>query len=222
MLNSTDAMRKAVKRQGGGDLYRNIDDVTGVIDCVQTFDDLVDGSIYYLFNDYYGAVVKYKTRTQAEDRVLEEQHSLALVNHAGGNSHVHRNIKFKDENNKDIAEFDRILVVHKGGEDVPRSVVYVLESATSPQVKDAKILLDKVGLFKLHAPSSPHFRSVETVIPVLGGKIWSDEVIQECKSRNETRVLQGMSPILRIQPSGKDFKVIREFSTFARTVLKRL
>ena len=215
-------MRKSVKPLGGGFLYRNIDDVTGVVKCVQEFEDLEDGSIYYLYNDYYSSNVKYKTRTQAEDRVLEEKHSMALVNHAGGNSHVHRNIKFKDENGKDIAEIDRIVVVHKGGEDVPNSVAYVLESATSPQVKDAKILLDKVDFFNIHAPSLPHFRSVGSVVPVLGGKIWSDEVIQECKARNETLVSRGMSPILRIQPSGKDFKVIRGFSTFARTILKRL
>ena len=215
-------MRKAVKPLGGGVLYRDIDVATGVIECVQDFEDLEDGSIYYLLNDYYDTIRSHITHTQVEHSVLEKKLSMALVNHAGGNSHVHRNIKFKGENGKDIAEIDRIVVVHKGGEDEPHSVVYVLESATSPQVKDAKILLDKVEVFKFHAPSSPHFRSVGSVIPVLGGKIWSDEVIQECKARNETLVLRGMSPMLRIQPSGNDFKVIRGFSTFARTILKRL
>ena len=212
-------MRKSVKPLGGGVLYRDIDDVTRVIECVQDFEDLEDGSIYYLFNCHYDTVRSHITHTQVEHRVLEEKLSMALLNHAGGNSYVHRNIKFKDENGFEI---DGIVVIHKGGEDEPHSVAYVLESATSPQVKDAKILLDNVKVFKFHALSSPHFRSVGSVIPVLGGKIWSDEVIQECKARNETLVLRGMSPMLRIQPSGNDFKVIRGFSTFARTLLKRL
>ncbi len=106
---------------------------------------------------------------------------------------------------------------------MPDSVANVLECAQSPQVKDVEILLDKVELFKLEVvPSSSHFRSVGTVVPVLGGRMWSEEVVQECKAKSAARVSQGMSPILRMQPSGKDLKVIREFSTFARTLLKRL
>ena len=220
--NSTDAMRKSVKNQGGGDLYRDVDSVTGVMDCVQSFDDLVDGSVYYLANGYYDAILSNRTRAQVEDRVLEEQLSSALVEYLGGIAHVHRGIKVKDEQGKDKAEFDRI-VVHEGGEDMPDSVANVLECALSPQVKDVEILLDKVELFKLEVvPSSSHFRSVGTVVPVLGGRMWSEEVVRECKTKSEARVSRGMSPILRMQPSGKDFKVIREFSTFARTFLKRL
>jgi hypothetical protein len=220
--NSTDAMRKSVKNQGGGDLYRDVDSVTGVMDCVQSFDDLVDGSVYYLANGYYDAVLSNRTRAQVEDRVLEEQVSSALVEDLGGIAQVYRGLKAKDEQGKDKAEFDRI-VVPKGGDGVPDSVANVLECALSPQVKDVQILLDKVELFKLEVvPSSSDFRSVVTVVPVLGGRMWSEEVIQECKATNVSRVVKGMRPILRIQPSGKDFQVIREFSTFARTVLKRL
>lgn len=220
--NSTDAMRKSVKNQGGGDLYRDVDSVTGVMDCVQSFDDLVDGSVYYLANCYYDAVLSDRTRAQVEERVLEEQLSSALVEYHGGIAHVHRNIKVTDKDGKDKAEFDRV-VVHEGGEGVPDSVANVLEYAQSPQVKDVEILLDKVELFKLEVvPSSSHFRSVVTVVPVLGGRMWSEEVVQECKAKSAARVSQGMSPILRMQPFGKDFKVIREFSTFARTLLKRL
>ena len=215
-------MRKSVKDLKGGVLYRNIDNDRRAIDCVVEFDDLEDDAMYYLFNEHFDAVYNRKIRIQAEDRVLEEKHSLALVDYAGGNSHVHRNTIFKDENDKDKAEIDRIVVVHTGGEDVPHSVAYILESATSPQVMDVELLLDKVKVFQLHAPSLPHFRSVETIFPVLGGKLWSDETIQACKARSETCVSRGMSPILLIQPSGKDFKVIRGFSTFARTLLKRL
>ena len=220
--DSDDAMNKAVKRRGGGDLYCDVDSVTGVIDVVQTFDDLVDGSTYYLFNDYYSAVRSSKTRGQVEDRVLEEQVSSAMVNDIGEGAHVHRNVKFVDPiTKKDIAEIDR-TVIHKGGEDVSNSVAYIVECALSPQKKDVKRLVDTVGIFNQHAPSSPHFRSVVEVVPVLGGKLWSEEVIQECRKTNETRVLGGLRPILRIQPSGKDFKVIREFSSFARTLLKHL
>lgn len=219
--NSTDAMIECVARHGGGDLYHDVDNVTGVIDCVQSFDDLVDGSVYYLVNSFYDTVVNNRTRAQVESRVLEEQLSMALVEHLGGIAHVHRNLKFMDEHSKDTIEFDRI-VIHEGADDVPDSVVNVLEFALSPQVEDVKLLLDKVEMFKLHAPFSSHFRSVGTVVPVLGGKMWSDEVIQKCQATNAARVLQGMRPILRMQPSGKGFKVIREFSTFRRAFLKHL
>ena len=192
------------------------------MDCMQSFDDLVDGSVYYLANGYYDAVLSNRTRAQVEDRVLEEQLSSASVEYLGGIAHVHRNIKVTGKDGKDKAEFDRV-VVHEGGEDMPDSVANVLECAQSPQVKDVEILLDKVELFKLEVvPSSSHFRSVVTVVPVLGGRMWSEEAIQECKSTNVSRVAKGIRPILRMQPSGKDFQVIREFSTFARTLLKRL
>ena len=192
------------------------------MDCMQSFDDLVDGSVYYLANGYYDAVLSNRTRAQVEDRVLEEQLSSASVEYLGGIAHVHRNIKVTGKDGKDKAEFDRV-VVHEGGEGVPDSVANVLECAQSPQVKDVEILLDKVELFKLEVvPSSSHFRSVVTVVPVLGGRMWSEEAIQECKSTNVSRVAKGIRPILRMQPSGKDFQVIREFSTFARTLLKRL
>ena len=203
-------MEKFVRRRGGGDLYMDVDSVTGVIDCVPTYDDLVDGSTYYIVNDYYDAVVNSKTRAQVEDRVLEEQVSSAMVNHIGKGAHVHRNVKFTDEETKqDVIELDRVVVVHEGGEDVPDSVAYVLECALSPQVKDVKLLLDKMEVFRLHTNSSSHFRSVGKIVPVLAGKMWSEEVIQECKAKSATRVSGGMDPILRIQPSGNDFKVIR-------------
>ena len=200
-------MRKSVKNQGGGDLYRDVDSVTGVIDCVETYDDLVDGSTYFIVNGYSDAVLNSRTRAQVEDRVLEEQVSLAVVKDIGKGAHVHvhRNVKFTDENGRDEAELDRV-VVHKRGEDVPDSVAYVVESALSPQVKDVQLLLDKVKLFQSRVPSSSDFCSVGTVVPVLGGRMWSEEVIQECKAKSGTS--GGMGTILRAQPSGNDFEVI--------------
>ena len=173
----------------------------------KTYDELIDGSTYCLPNGQ--AVPSARTRAQVQYRVLEHQVSLAMVNFIGRGAHVHRNVKFTDEETKkDLVELD-IIVVHEGGEDVPDSVVYVIECELSPQVKDVDLLLDKVEVFRLHAPSSLQFRSVGKIVPILAGKMWSDEVIQEFEGKNEARVLQGMEPILRIQPSGKDFKVIR-------------
>ena len=221
-MSSTDEMIQFVERHGGGVLYRDVDSVTGVIKCVQEFDDLVDDYVYYLFNDYYNDVLDNSARARVEDRVLEDQLSLALVDYLGGNAKVHRNIKFMDEKRKDFVEFDRVVVVHGGGEDVSDSVANVLECSLSPQVKDVQQLLDKVEVFKLHVPTTTQFRSVGTIVPVLGGRMWSKEVIQECRAKSEARVLRGMSPIVRMQPSGKDYKVIRGFATFARICLKRL
>ena len=75
---------------------------------VKEFEELEDGSIYYLLNSYYDAVRTHKTHVQADNRVLEEKHSMTLENHTGGNSNIHRNLKFKDDNDTDIAEIDGI------------------------------------------------------------------------------------------------------------------
>ena len=219
-LNNDAQMREFLRNNGGGMLSVFDDTVSPVTKGVQTYDALVDGSTYSFYNGYYNAVLNNKTRAQVEDRVLEEQVSSAMVNDIGKGAHVHRNVKFTDKTTKkDIVELDRI-VVHDGGEDVPDSVVYVMECALSPQVKDVNLLLDKVEAFQLHAPSSSHFHSIRTIVPVLGGRMWSQEVLQECKAKSETRVLQGMSPILRIQPSGKYFNVIPLIRT--SITLKRL
>ena len=221
-FNDDSQLREFFKENGGGMLIITDDDtVTLKAKGVRTYDALVHGSIYCLDNGHYTAVRNRKTRTQVEAKVLEEQAGLAMVNDIDEGAQVHRNVKIVDiKTKKDISELDMVVVVHEGGDDVPDLVAYVIECALSPQVKDVKLLLDKVEVFRLHAPSLPHFRSVGTIFPVLGGKMWSDEAIQECKAASETYVSRGMRPILRIQPSGKDFKVIvRGFSTFARTLL---
>ena len=201
-----------------------VDDTTSSVpELVQTYDALVDGATYSFSNEHFKAVRNRRARAQVEDRVLEEQVSLAMLSDIGEGAHVHRNLKFVDEKTKkDIAELDRVLVVHQGGENVKNSKAFVIEIALSPQPKDVKLLEVTVDKFIQHAPFSPHFRSVVEVVPVLGGKMWSEDVIQECRKTNESRVLRGLRPILRIQPSGKDFKVIREFSSLARTLLKHL
>ena len=207
-------LEKFLKSNGRGWLTIVNDTISSDAVVVQTYDDLVDGSTYYFCNGHYNAVRNSQTRAQVEDKVLEEQVSLAMVNDLGKGAHgkgahVHRNVKLVDEKTKqDIAELDRVVVVHEGGEDVPDSVAYVIECALSPQVKDVKLLLDKMEVFRLHTNSSSHFRSVGKIVPVLAGKMWSEEVIQECKAKSATRVSGGMDPILRIQPSGKDYEVI--------------
>ena len=181
------------------------DTVTPLAKGVQTYDALVDGSTYCVYNGYYNAVLNSKTRAQVEDRVLEEQVSSAVVKDIGKGAHVHvyRNVKFTDEKTKkDLAELDRVVV----DESVPVPVAYVVESAFSPQVKDVQLLLDKVELFRSRAPSSSDFRSVGTAVPVLGGRMWSEEVIQECVAKSGA--FGGMGTILRVQPSGNDFEVI--------------
>ena len=212
-LNDDAQMEKFLKNNGGGMLTIVDDTISPAAEVVQTYDALIDGSTYCFYNGYYNAVLTNKTRAQVEDRVLEAQISSAMMNDiskgAHFSAHVHRNVKFTDEKTKrDVIELDRVVVVHEGGEDVPYSVAYVVECALSPQVKDVKLLLDKVVVFQSHTPSSPHFRSVGMIVPVLGGRMWS-EVIQECKAKSKIRVMQGMGPILRIEPSGNDFKVIR-------------
>ena len=177
-LNNDAEMKDFMKENGGGMLFNDENTVGNVIDGVRTYDDIVDGSTYYMFNGYFDPVLNNRTRRLVNDRVLEDQLSSALVEHLGGTAHVHRGIKAKDEEGNDKAKFERI-VVHEGGEGLPDSVANVLECALSPQLKDLEILLDKVEIFKLDVvPSSSHFSSVETVVPVLGGKMWSEEMIQ--------------------------------------------
>ena len=202
-------MTHFINGHGGGDLCRDVDSDTFVIDSVESLDELVDGSTYYLVNFYQYAVPNSITMNNILHRVLESQVSSTLVNAIGEGAHVHRNVKFTDEQTqKVLAELNRVIV-HKGGEDVPDSEVYVMEYDLSPQIRDVNRLLDMVEVFRLHAPTSAHFRSVGKIVPVLGGKIWSEEVIRECEARSEIRALEGMGPILRIQHlSGNDFEVI--------------
>jgi hypothetical protein len=205
-LNNNDEMKDFMKENGGGMLSNDNNTVAGVIKGARTYDDIVDGSTYFMVNRYYDAVLNSRTRAQVEDRVLEEQVSSAMVNYIGKGAHVHvyRNVKFTDEKGRDIAELDRV-VVHERGEGVP-DLAFVVECALSPQVKDVKLLLNKVEVFQSRAPSSSDFRSVGPVVAVLGGRMWSEEVIQECKTKSGA--LGGMGTILRVQPSGKDFEVI--------------
>ena len=93
-------MKEFMKENGGGMLSNDENTVAGVIDGARTYDDIVDGSTYYMVNGYYDAVFNNRMRGQVEDRVLEEQVSSAMVNDInkgahGKLAHVHRNVKFK-------------------------------------------------------------------------------------------------------------------------------
>ena len=108
-LNDDAQLEKFLKSIGGGMLSildgAIVDDaVTPLIKGVQSYDALVDGSTYCVYNGYYKAVLNSRTRAQVEDRVLEEQISSAMVNDIGKGAHVpthvHRNVKLTDEETK--------------------------------------------------------------------------------------------------------------------------
>lgn len=222
-VSSNTELDKFLKKLGGGVLSTFEDRSVGMVSVEKKYDDVVDGSMYFLFDRNFDAALNLRVfRSQVEDRIVEEEVTLALVKDIGEGTHVHRNVKFMDRSTKkDIAEINNV-VIQKGVDNVSNSVAYIVEYALSPQKKDVQRLLDTLDVFKTHAHSSPHFISVMEVVPVLGGKMWSEEVVQECIAVNKTRVQQGFRPILRVHPSGNDFKVIRMFSTFASKLLKRL
>jgi hypothetical protein len=222
-LTSEKDLREFMKDLGGGCLYNGMD-LTGTKILSKRFEDISSGITYGIVGGRYGTISDKKTRSQVEDRILEHQIALAVANYVGDGAHVHRNMEIIDETTNQVVAEVNGIIIHKGGENIPHSVAHVAECAFSPQLYDIERLLEKVQKFERYAPSSSHFSTVTSFVPVLGGKNWSEEVIQKCRATNEMRALRGasVSPIWRVQPSGMDFKVVREFSTATRTLLKLL
>ena len=128
---------------------------------------------------------------------------MAVRDEVGLNSRLHENLIF--EHNGKKLEVDGI-VVHKGGKDIANSTAYVIESQITPSITRIDNLIDKVDLFRSYISTSDHFRSVTHVVPVLAGKKWNQDVIDNCARKN----------IWRVTPSGRSYKVIRAFHTLLK------
>ena len=175
-----------------------------------SYEDLKENSTYTVGGAYFVAISNELKRNQVEDKVLEFEAGTAVKNLLGSSCHLHFNVKFTNEvTKKDILELDSV-VVHAGGENIQDSEAYVIECQLRPPLAKVQKLLKNVELFKQLAPTHPHFKSVTKFVPVLGGRLWDNEIIKLC---NEKKVW-------RIEPSGNAYRVVRTYCTLAVRCLK--
>eukprot|EP01033_Poteriospumella_lacustris_P011538 gene11538-8221_t len=101
-------------------------------------------------------------------------------------------------------------VVHLGDEGVVTSTAYIVEAAYSPQENEVKVLSDKVEKFKQLAASHPHFKAVNSVIPVLAGRHWSQRTVDAATAAKQWRVV----------PSGAGHQIVRGLHFLVTRIVK--
>jgi hypothetical protein len=196
-LTSNKELQTYLKNQRGAFLYRQGEER----DLIR-LEDLDHEVQYVIGGGKYNAITGKKKRSQVEDRVFELEAALAVqesLKTRGIDAHIHNNVKIIDpESGNDIMEVD--AVVHVGGENVIGSTAYLVECALTPQKNDVEKITKKVEEFKVHSKMMSHFSSVVEVVPVLAGRNWLPETIDECrKSRMK---------LWRVCPSSKSLQVI--------------
>jgi hypothetical protein len=185
---------------------RRRDDVIGC-DVVLLYEDLKDGGVYKFGGELHRIVAEDKQHRQVDAKVFEHESILAVQSDIGEDAHVHQNVILKDHNS--TREFDGI--VQTRGENVPDSTAYIIEAQISPPLETIETLQNKINFFEKCCPSSPHFKNVTKVVPILAGKHWSKEVINACTAKG----------IWRVTPSaGNGYKIIRSLHTLLRKVIK--
>ena len=173
-----------------------------------TTEDLVDNGVYMIRSQSVYHHGLENLRRQVDSRVLEQEATLAVKNVLGQNAHEHYNVITKKDDDNTKNEYDGV-VVHKGGETIANSEVYIIECAYSPTPEKVEKLLAKVESAKSSLPSQLHFATTSNFIPVLGGRLFTKEVDNICKAKK----------IWQVKPSGGGYCVHRNFST---AVVRRL
>jgi len=174
------------------------------------FDELEEGGIYSFGGEFYKALMSDKVHRQVDAKVLEEETTKSVQLYAGKQSHRHFNYEF--EVNGRSRQIDGI--VHVGDQDVSNSTVFIIEAQINPPETKIDQLLTAVNMFNAHIPSSVHFKTVTSVIPVLGAKTMSENVAKACQKHKVWKVL----------PCGYGgrYTVIRAFHTIARIAKRRM
>lgn len=171
---------------------------------VEAFEDLQENVVYVGRGPFYQSIMDERTHRQVEAKVLEIEVGLAVKNSIGECCHLHMNYSFNNE-----VEIDGI-VVHDGGEDVDNSVAYIIECGYNPDPKKINEVYKKVEKFYKYAKFDQHFRSVKTVVPVFGARLFSAVASQYCKDQK----------IWQVSPCGNGYSIIRNFSTHILRKLK--
>lgn len=175
---------------------------------VNTYDGIVEGATYSFAGGFYDAVKNDVVRRQSDDKVLEAEGAAAVEEHVRllghSNVHTHANEKFLGENKESVLKVDAI--VHIGGENIQGSMAYLVETANAPKPYEVDVIEGKVRLFQSLTKSHPHYKTVETVVPVLVGRRWSPETLKRAR----------VSKLLIVKPNGSGYSAIRLFSTFAK------
>lgn len=173
------------------------------------FSNLIEDGTYTFAGSFYKATENDVRRRQVDDKILEFESALAVKSSVGPNCHIHPNVTFfDDKNKKKLMEID--AVVHVGGEDVPESVAYIIEASYSPQLSEVESLANKVRKFKELAPKHPHFKSVNSVVPVLAGRHWPKTTMDAAVAAKQWRVF----------PSGAGYQIVRGVHMLAKILKK--
>ena len=171
-------------------------------------ENLIDNEVYMIRSQSVHPRGLQKQRRLVDNRVLEREATLAVKDFLGQNAHEDYNVTTKKADDKTENEYD--VVVHNGNETIANSEVYIIECTYSPTHETVKKLLTKVELAKSSVPSQLHFSTTSNFIPVLGGRHFTKEIDNMCKTKN----------IWQVKPSGNGYCVHRNFSTVARRFLK--
>lgn len=175
---------------------------------IKNFVDLIDGHTYLMDGGVWKAVTDGKRRQQAEDTLLERETTLTVKStFEGQNVHMHHNYIIEETGSR-RAEYDGLVQI--GGATIPNSKVILVECQFNPPIKKIDAILKKIAIFRSHIPYSDHFRTVTDVQAVLGGRIWSPEVIALCKQHN----------IWRVAPNGYRYTLHRTFFTLCKRMFK--
>ena len=180
-------------RQGGGFIVRLMAD--GDLE-VMRFKDLVAGETYFFTRLGVGMSNMEGQLRRKAAHTLEVEATQAVAAEVRGNAHVHYNVIHVSDDKKDIFKLDGAVVL-RGGETEPDSVAYVVEKALEPDVRKVDRALRELQRFKDHAKDMQHFKTVKTFVSVLGGRVWSKDVIDECDKNS----------IWRVAPFGGGYKV---------------
>jgi hypothetical protein len=174
-----------------------------------TFSTLVEDGTYQFFGAFYNASENGpRRRRQVDDKVLKFESALAVKTAVGSDAHIHPNVVFVDDRHQSVMELD--AVVHLGGEGVANSTVYIVEATNAPQENESKVLSDKVETFKRLAANHYHFRDVNSVIPVLAGRHWSQRTVDAAKAAKQWRVV----------PSGAGYQIVRGLHCLVKRIVK--
>ena len=206
-LRTNEDIRDLEKREMGYICY--YDSVLKKNIRMMKMEQLIENKVYMIVSQSIYRHGIEKQRRQIDSRVLEQEATLAVKAMLGSNAHEHYNIITKKSDGSNENEYDGV-VIHNGGET--NSEVYIIECAYSPTPEKVKMLLDKIETAKFSLPSQLHFSNTSKFIPILGGRLFTEEVDSMCKMKN----------IWQVKPSGSGYCVHRNFSTLARRFFKVL
>lgn len=134
------------------------------------------------------------------------EHECALLIQHEFTKHYPYEVRLYDNMAFEMKGIDGIVVICER-KDMPDSTAYLIQAETfSPSSEQIADLLDYVELFQKYFPTSPRFIANTKVVPILAGKEWTQNVIDECASKG----------IWRIATDDNGLQIIKSIQTLKR------